>query len=651
MYSLEQLLAPPPLSALLSIALVAGLDCLGLVFLRRSALLSFNPHNSSSDAGDDLRWQAIVVGAMLLATVLFPMVLFGVASRFMMQGVAICLLVAGTLHLVLVSCHCFRLWNSLSAWIGQNFFPRLIILSLVIGMFLLALGPVTNADALDYHIGAAIAMLNNGGMPGHPEWFHSRLAGNGEVLNALGLAVGAEQFGALLQFASLIAVVGLMLTAQRRPAVYSVSAGDLVLLAVLSSPVLLFLISAPKPQLWPIAMTTLAFALLVHPSVNHLDKRALWARYALVCALCMSATQAKFNFLLGGGIVGGLAVYTMLWRRQLVPAILIAVLISMTVMLPSLVWKAHTYGASLLDSLLSPLPGHLPGTDRMIAYARNNPDFVSVFPFPISILLPSNAGGVTTVLGIGWILFFWWRPQACDRVSGTTVLLAILATAIAAPPSARMYLEPYFWILFLFSLQLAWNSPTFPSWVRWAIWLQTGGCVMACWFGVFTLFPGALTTAWRTKIMERSANGYDLMRWADQVLPADAVLINGHRSMALAPRKALDYSWTNQVDPASTEAMPYLLAIKAAGVSHILLPDRIANQLPLSGCFGSVFAGPGPGRLVSRNPFNQGSSYEAWILEFYADRLPGCALQKGAFNTSLPSQASGRFANELASKL
>jgi hypothetical protein len=624
MFSLEQILAPPPLSALASLLLLCGLDCLGLLAMQRTGLLQLGREAS-------LRWQAAIVGAMLLALLLYPLVLLGLASRMLMRLAAGGLLLAGALH---VSACLMRRpprtrdrWQILAQWIRASPIARALVLAMLLGTLLLALGPVTNADALDYHMGAAIALLNNGGMPANPEWFHSRFAGNGEVLNALGLAVGAEQFGSLLQFASLMAVASLLLPTLR--ASESRKSGEILLLAVLSSPVLLFLISGPKPQLWPIAMTTLGFALLVNHSVETLDRRALRVRYLLVCLLCMSATQAKFNFLLGGGMIGCLAIFTMARQRELPAAFLLGVLAAALVMLPPLAWKMHTYGASPLDALLNPMPGHLPGTDRMIAHARNNPDFPNSLPFPLSILLPSQPGGLTTVLGLGSLLLLWVRPGPSVRghAALAVVLTSILATAVAAPPAARMYMEPYFWGLYLCSLQAAGNRLAFPAPMRWITLAQAAGFCVACWFGAISLFPGALAASWRERIMDRSANGHALMHWVDRVLPQEAVLLNSHRSMALAPRLALDYGWTNYVDPASPEAALYLDQLKAKKVTHVLLPDRAAQDLPLSGCFGPIFAGPGPGRMASRNPFNQSTSYDAWLMKFDSSKLPGCARQ------------------------
>ncbi len=207
MFGLEQLLAPPPLSALASLLLLCGLDRLGLLAMHRTGLLQL-------DRKASLRWQAAIVGAMLLALLLYPLVLLGLASRMLMRLAAVGLLLAGALHVAV--CLMRRPsgtrdgWQILAQWIKASPIARGLVLAMLLGTLLLALGPVTNADALDYHMGAAIAILNNGGMPANPEWFHSRFAGNGEVLNALGLAVGAEQFGSLLQFASLMAVASLL---------------------------------------------------------------------------------------------------------------------------------------------------------------------------------------------------------------------------------------------------------------------------------------------------------------------------------------------------------------------------------------------------------------------------------------------------------
>ncbi len=57
---------------------------------------------------------------------------------------------------------------------------------IAVALLLAALGPATDADSLDYHLGAAMEWLRAGGTTVRADWLHFRLAGLGEPLIALG---------------------------------------------------------------------------------------------------------------------------------------------------------------------------------------------------------------------------------------------------------------------------------------------------------------------------------------------------------------------------------------------------------------------------------------------------------------------------------
>jgi hypothetical protein len=620
-------MAVPPLSAFFSLLLIAGLDQLGLVLLR---LLGF----AVGSRKDWVRWQSPMIGAMLLAIGLYPLALAGLTPPRLMQGIAMVCMAWGFWHVcrAAVLAHGRRervhgIWVSFRAQSRS----RQLLLLMLFGMGLLALGPVTNADALDYHMGVAIAVLHNGGMPVSPEWFIGRLAGNGELLNALALSVGAEQFGSLLQFVSLLGIVGLVLFAGSRvhgqTDTQHGAATDMIALAAFSAPILLFLISAPKPQLWPIAMTTFAFALVVHPTRRVLPRRDLLLGFALICALVMTASQAKFNYLLGGGLVGLFALSSMVRERLFWPAVGVGIGMAALVIAPPLLWKVTVFHTDWIDALIHPLPGHLPGTNKFIDLAKGAADMASPLPFPLLMLIPTSLGAFSTLLGIGAVVLVGLRPGQ-DKLLWAGIAAAVgmvLASAVLAPPSSRMYLEPYFWLMVILTLQPNRTALANMRWVQWAVCLQAAAVALAGWLGALTLFPGALTLAWRTEVMQRAANGYEVMQWADTVLPKNAVLLNGHRSMALVPRDAVAYDWSNYVDITADESRLYLNRLKDRGVTHMLVVGQIDKGLPLSNCFGKTIAGPGLGHLATRNPFNQGGTYEAWIVEFESTRLPQCA--------------------------
>lgn len=623
-YGLDQWIATPPFAAFNSLLLLAGCDAIGYIILKWVGCINSSRWNC-------LRLMCGVVGAMALAILLYPLVIYSFANHAALQIVAIGLMVLGGAHIIQCVTHLPALTSD---WIANlkrevvDVSAWCLLGACLFALFILSLSPTTSADALDYHMGIPIAILNHGGMPFAPEWFTGRLAGNGEILNALALTVGAEQFGALLQFASILAICGLMLGG--RQADWSVAwRGDAVYvgLACVSVPVLLFLVSASKPQLWPIALTTGAFALLMHSSFQSADQKTLAKRYLLVCFMAAAASQAKFNYLLGGGLAGLLGFLLLVGRRMWVQGALIGLSAVFLIAMPPVIWKAIHYSASWWEALTHPMPGRWPGTDEFIALAQRSTDYASSLPFPLSIFIPTGLGGFTTILGVGWLICWGVVPKFSkySALGLIASLILLLIVTVLAPPSARPYLEPCYWLMFLCLVSK--DSTSVRIWGRVIVMTQATVFLVAACFGAFTLSAGAFAMSWRESVMLKSANGYDVMRWVDQTLPKDAVVLNSHRSMALLPRDGVDASWLKFVDPESTQAIPYLERLKQSGVTHILLLSNPRDAHPLAGCFGSVVGKAGQGRVVSRNPFNQGDVYPVWLLNFDSSRLPACANQ------------------------
>lgn len=628
MFNIDQFLAPPPLSALFSIFLLAGFDLIGLFALRRLGM--FN------EARSWIRWQAPIFGAMLVAIILYPLALLQITPIFFMQVVAIFCMIGGIIQIFYIEEWHHLLKVKLKAFLeliqSQSIYRKFLIIILVL-MGFTALGPETSADGLDYHLGVAISILNNGGMPVSPEWFSSRLAGNGEVINALSMSIGAEQFGSLLQYISLLGIVGLILCSReinKRVNHYDKSnVSDIVALAAVSAPVLLFLISSSKPQMWPIAMTTFAFILLVHPSRYNLSPTKTLINYAVICLLIMTASQTKFNFILSGSLLGLFAFIQIIKKRYFFSSIAIPLLAAFFILVPPIIWKASVFNTSWFDALINPFPGNLPGTGKMEFAMRHLMNGDSKLPFPLSILIPTSLGTFSSALGFGGLIFIALRPGKNIWLwSGIAVILIIiLGNVCLAPQIGRMYLEPYFWFLIILILQPNTSSLSKYTFLKWPILLQAFIVIIAAGFGAISLFPGALLSSWRTNIMEHFANGYEIMQWADKILPKDAILLNQHRSMALSPRESVSYEWANYVDLSDGESEIYLNRLKKRNISHVLITGPINYAAPLANCFGGVLEGPGFGHIATRNPFNQGQKYEAWILNFESNRLPNCALQ------------------------
>ncbi|EKQ90135.1 DUF1420 family protein [Leptospira borgpetersenii] len=662
-FGLDANVAYPPLSVVYSIFLIFGCDFLGFYILRLF-------ENSLGQIKNSwIRWQAPLTGALLLSVVFYPLALFGLTPRFLMKCVAIFLSVLGftnvcffvkegTKNLISISYYSnifknihyhlsieeignnkkgeksfflfkvIGLIKNKSNSINKNDVLNVFIMLLTIGYAFLALCPVTNADSLDYHIGVAIEILNQGKMPVFSGWFHGRLAGNGEVLNALGLAIGAEQFGSLLQFSGLLGIYGIL-------AFYSFmekgSVNDdsvwrkIIIIAFLSSPVLIFLVSSPKPQLLQIGMTSFAVILFLEIiSKTKADKSKLFI-FNLICLLTMSVTQTKFSFFLSAFLIGFFSIFLLGSIRLFFCGTLIAIFSFILIIFPSIFWKIENYNSSIMDALVSPLPGSLPGVDLFEVALRSYKD--STLSFPLSLIFPNQFGVITTVIGVGLLLVIFVRPTAPTLLLNVMIFLFVVLGSLIGQKASRFFLEPFVWMLISlisFNSFRKWNIGFMKKVVNTGILLQACATLAIISVGIYQLFPGIFSVSMREKIMSQYANGYSLMKWADLVLPKDAVLLSQHRSISLSQRKTLSLDWASFVDFNSAVASPYLKQIKDENVTHILMFEDTTQNIPFSGCIGNTI-GKTKSSQATRNPFNRNDFFTAILVEFQSGKLPECA--------------------------
>jgi hypothetical protein len=236
------------------------------------------------------------------------------------------------------------------------------------------------------------------------------------------------------------------------------------------------------------------------------------------------------------------------------------------------------------------------------------------------LLIPTGIGAISTIIGIGLLLVIAVRPGRdfmLWAMMGAAVVVFMFAYLLG-PTTSRTYLEPFFWMLMVIRLQSDDTLSAGWSWLRWPVRGQAVVTIMCCWLGAVLVFPGALTGKWRDAVMDRCADGYTVMKWADSVLPDHCILLNGQRSMALAPRDAVALDWYSY----APDAEPYLMRLKERGVTHILVTSGSRPHGVLSECMGTLLAGPFTAHLATRNPFNSGAEYQVWIYEFNPDRLP-----------------------------
>ena len=178
----------------------------------------------------------------------------------------------------------------------KDIYSSLILITLV-GYFLLSFAPITHGDALAYHIDVAKNILKEGSLPNTIYNFHHLLVGAGEVIIAIGFIFEAEQFNNLVQFSRSLSIYGIF---KKKIKIKN----NFLLLIALTSPIIIFLISASKPQLFPLASNFLVFSLIFFEN-NYLTKNKInfYKFFILISLILINSINTKFSFILSSFIL------------------------------------------------------------------------------------------------------------------------------------------------------------------------------------------------------------------------------------------------------------------------------------------------------------------------------------------------------------
>ncbi len=591
---LEDFLLPAPLPACIAVLMCLGLKHLGdflVCILRRSS-----PYPMESAAGFIL-----VTGLVAFLTNL--MAIFGYAHVWPLRIIAWGLAGCGVIELFKLRKGCLTdiFLRLQAAFQKQSPWGKIgIMLICITGvcLCLASLGPPTDADSLDYHLGLPLDILRNHQAYPRPDWMSSRLAGLGESLNMLGLAGGTDIFGASLQFSGLLVALITVMSLVRTDF-------DRILAAmiVIGCPLLLFLIPNQKPQMLPTAGTTIALIMIVR-RFQSIDSVTIVLAFGSV----FFAMSCKYSFLLSGTIVIGTGMIAAYQNRQFGTAILAVLAGSLIFLFPLYLQKFLFYG----DPITPLLERFFHGDLAVLQFAKLLKDFKdSSMVFPLCLIFPDSLGTISMTLGLGTLLIF-----AVPSVRGPARILIICAllsatlTILMGQVTSRFFLEPYIWIAAAVVAANTWRVK--PIFFKLMVGQMMGVAAMAA-FAAVILFPGALTDSLRQEVMHNYAFGYSEAKWLDSCLPKSAVVLTGLRFKALMPRPFM-----------SSEIIYYSLEgkdeVELGKVSLILKRygiDTCVTNVPLANLYlGSLFpipvGEPKTFRIGVRNPWNT-SSYQIMI--------------------------------------
>ncbi|MEY2701870.1 MAG: hypothetical protein RLY43_503, partial [Bacteroidota bacterium] len=393
-------------------------------------------------------FQLIIIGNVIVNILLEYLVVFELCNIFVLRIIGSLLIISGLSVVVNFRKYFLvNLDNSFSKVKLSNFSLKLIFL-LLSGFFIVSIGPITNADALDYHVGVPLSILNEGSYVWQTTWFHQGLSGIGENSILLSLSLQTEQYSTLLQTISVFSIVSLFYydgkNFNRSPNEYR---SQLILL-FLSVPVLLFLSSSPKPQLIGVAISSFLFLHIVINRINLTSKNLFILSGLLFYIICIKLNFIFSSFILFLALfyynISTIKITSLKGNFKLFMVIFISFLI---VLGPIIYFKSLIAGTDIL-SYIYPIPDYYPGRLAFLEYLKNYDD-VKLF-FPISLFFPSSPGVYSMILGLNLVIVIWllFKNKVTTKKLFFVLLLCVISLVFGQRTS-RFYIEPFIWTLLI----------------------------------------------------------------------------------------------------------------------------------------------------------------------------------------------------------
>ncbi|HHT9113647.1 MAG TPA: DUF1420 family protein [Candidatus Wunengus sp. YC65] len=549
---------------------------------------------------------AYVVVVTITAMLVHALYFSGINGNYIIKIIGYLFEIIGVYYLVKIIRKKYPFCKKFLGYGGSIKIQILFIFITAVPLFLCALGPPTDADSLDYHLGIPLDWYRNNSAYPRYDWMSARLVGMGESINLFGLVNGTDILGQLIQYSGLIVAFAAISS-------YADSLQQKLLSALLvfTIPLSLFLATVQKPQLFPSAAIVLGILTLLKFRQNYNRRIFL---LSMVCTLF--AISNKYSFLIPGMIAIALSIVIAKKNNDIQYALLILFILFLCIDFPLYLRNYLFYGdpiSPMLESFKSnPSEAVL---DFMRLVDRGNADFSfkKLMMFPIDLTFTTNLNYFSTVLGIGILGFFVvYNVSGVSRIILSLSVLIALGFIIARRTLPRYYLESYF---LLASSIVSANWSMRHTYLKRGLLLQAAPVALSAIYGAIILFPGALTNGLRENVMVRHAFGYKEAQWMDMHLPKDSVVITNMRSNALIPRKFVVPDNIND----NPEKLINIIKKENVTSAMIIYPNDdpvwkiLENYMDEKVNEKEVFT------RVTRNPLNTGEKYQMWLFTLNTD--------------------------------
>ena len=598
---------PAPFSLLVAILMMIGTYKLGGLLLSNKSLGDVFQKISN------INFQKLLAGHVASLLILFPLIVIFKNSNFFLKSFAWLLILLSLIEI-------FNFFKDIKKIEFNTLFKDkfLFLNALILTLYLLLTSsPETSADTLDYHIGTALNILRFDSYIFLPEWFTSIQSGIGEILIALGYSAGSEQYGSLIQFSSLLSISGIIFKICENKKFFN--SKYIANLIVISCPVLLFLTSGSKPQLFFSALLFVALSIILSD-----DKKNKLFSYFIICLLVFISIAGKFSFNLSGFLIWAFATFKFLSIKDSLKLFLLTILCFLFILFPFVYLKWSNLGGNFISYFFTPFPLHLPGYENFLEHIRS-PTYVK---FPYFLFYNTSLSRISETLAFSSILlvFLIYNLNFKNILKNNLIYLVLiiflyfLISNLYASPNARYYFDVILWSVL--GIKYFYKNIE-NNFLKLILLIQPIIITCILLFSVLNFFPGSLSVDYYHKVKNKFAFQYSGLSWVNENIPDNTSIIINARPISIYKDFATSGTFMNFTY--KDESLYYREILKARKPKYLISFGKQPRFDHLEGCVTALYKKKDKvGFHATRNIFGRGDYYNVYIHKLDHEKLPEC---------------------------
>ena len=611
MYNFENYLLMPMMSTFVGLILFLGIVSLGYFII--NLLL-----NDFVTTDKKFYLNSPLIGSNFLLVILMPLAYFEKLDEHVFKTISFFLI--GTFGIFLLKKSKILLKKfRLKKGYKYNFEEKLIFIIILL-YFLISISPVTHADSLGYHMLGAVNFLSNLNLLSEILPSEIKLVGPGELLIALGLSLGSEQLGGIIQFSSFFTIFYCFKEIKKN------ISSNLILLATITTPTIILLATTQKPQLLHIANVLLCSYFLYKIYINNFSDKLIVKYVSLIILFVSINILVKFSFSLSSSIIIITLIYILFLKKKFVLLFFPAIIITLIMFIPKYIFMNKYYDVVLINFLTSSLPTNLSLYDSINSYLKQISNGSRVIP--TWIMFPKNFGALSDIIGpvfFSFLLFKFKRNRVFIYVLFFFLGFVILILNFGQATSRFIY--EGFVVLQMFLLITTIKYKKIFNYYKNYIYFQTIICIFILIYFVISLTPGSFTKNLRLDVMKNNANGYELMKWANSKLKKEEQIISSHRSLSLLNNKSYSLFFLKFLDKDSKDFINYIDYLDKNNVKKILLIQDFDPGI-FKSCIGEKVNSISNIKISQgRNPLKKNDFGSANIYKIKSKDLKSCIYE------------------------